>query len=234
MLRSVSNARDDILAMALEREIRITTIDPGTNCALRHSALRAHAYAPGEKAAFNTRALGQTFFRGLTAGADYVERMQMLSKHMETDPDCQRADVYVIEGQFELNVSITVGVLIGIISGLRSREVEVRTKRSGARAPAAMPYMILEIPASFKTHALRVHGGRPDGKIAKEEFKELACIAATKICRDLDDMLALELMQDSAKADDIADTICHEYALFAYLHDPARLQPSSKVKRRSK
>lgn len=212
--------RDDIIQMALDREIRITTIDPGTNCAFRHCALKVSSVSPEGVASFETRMLGQTFFHGPTTGKDYVERMQMLSKHMIGDPACMKSDIYAIEGQFKSNVTITLGVLIGIISTLRSQEVSVRTKRTGACVPANMPYMIAELPTTLKSCGIR-HVLSTLDKIPKEKLKRAACVAATKICTDLGDADTLKLMTDVTKSDDIADTVCYEYALFAYLHNPS-------------
>jgi hypothetical protein len=221
MIECITGARDQILKAGQTKEIKITTIDPATNCAFRHTTVRTLEYpVPGGPARIQVRIRGQTFFRGSTAGGTYVERMAMLSRHLEADPHFKESDFYIIEDQFKTNVAISVGVIIGHIGAARAREVVVRTKRSGNQEPDGMPYAILTIPCKFKRHAINFWEDCPPGKLPEDQIKRLACAAAAKICARDGDQATIRLMDETAKNDDIADVVCHEYAIRAFLEDP--------------
>lgn len=227
MLKSAVDARGEILAAAARGPLRITTIDPGTNCALRHSELTLLAPDAGGRAAFRTRPLGQGLFLGGTAGGCYAERMAGLAAFLGEDPLFWEADYYLIESQFELNVAISVGVLLGIISARRPRPEHFRTKRSGARAADRLPYEVLSAPPQLKSHAIHsLCGERP----TRENIKALGIAAAREICARAADAGGAALLE-GAKADDFADAVCIEHGLFAHLADAAALAAPPRPRR---
>jgi len=229
MLRSVLDARDNILELAENGPIRIAVIDPGTNCAIRHSEVTLTVPNSNGRAGFNTRPLGQRFYAGGTAGKNYVERMAGLAAFLEGDQLFWQAHFYLVESQFEMNVAITVGVLIGIISSRRgARPENFRRKRTGTLA-AELPYEILGVPPQLKSHSIHaICGQRP----AQKDIKELSIRAATEICRNIGDAEGASYL-NGKKADDAADTVCMEHAIYSFLADAEFFNSATKKPRAS-
>jgi hypothetical protein len=232
MLKSITSpgVRDQILEAALTAEILIGVIDPGTNCAIRYIALRTLIHREGGQSDIAVQIACQTFFHGATAGDTYSDRMAMLYLKLQADPCFLRASFYIIEEQFENNVMLTVGVLVGIITALRAGSAEIRVKRSGNQEPVSLPYTILTSPCQFKTYAINAHEP-PCGKISKAEIKDRGVAAALKICERDGDVRTIQMITSTSKADDIADTVCHEWAIRSFLYNPASLALSKRKAR---
>jgi hypothetical protein len=231
MLKSITavGIREEILKAALEREILLAVVDPGTNCAIRYVTVRTLIYREGAQSDLAVHIACQTFFHGTTAGDSYSERMAMLYLQLSSDRCFLKADFYVIEEQFENNVILTVGVLTGIITSLRACGIEIRTKRSGNQEPASLPYRILTTPCQFKTYAINFHEG-PSGKQTKADIKDRGVAAALKICDRDGDFRTIQMITAGSKADDIADSVCHEWAIRNFLYNPALLAAPPKRK----
>lgn len=203
---------DDVRAGT--RVMKVAIIDPGTNMAIRFCAYRSNGnggiqYVP----------VYQYFFRGSLAGDTYVERVAVMCHEIGKFDIFKTVDLYLIEKQFELNVELSVGVIVGAISTLRRDTLVLHRKRSGNVEPESLAYQIMTIPATVKKLAIEtVTGERPK----PAALKEMGTVAAMMICEGLRDERGMEMLQAHTKCDDIADTICYAEGLAIILNKKSR------------
>ena len=181
--------------------LRVAVIDPGTNMAIRYCIFSSNG-----RGGVMYRPISQFFFRGDLAGVNYVERMAVMSSQLLNSDIFKTVDLYIVEKQFETNVELSVGVIVGIISLLRAKDLVLKEKRSGNVAPESLSYQIMTVPAKVKKTAIEA----VIGKLAKgADLKEGAKLAAHAICERDGDAQCLEMLRTHAKNDDIADTVCY-------------------------
>ena len=120
---------------------------------------------------------------------------------------------FKVEHQFENNVVISLGIIVGIIMSMRNKEVSERIKRTGVRAIDSIPFLILTLEPSMKTAMIKNYA-----KISKNDMKTPGIEAAIKICSEIGDVETLNLLESGGKIDDIADTVCYEYAFYNWLY----------------
>ena len=212
MLRAVKdNHKYFVEHLTAKQLISVAIIDPGTNSAIRFCVYR---YSP--QSGITCEVVMQTFIAGTASGDNYTERMSMLSRSLMEHSLFRCADLYVIESQFENNVTITLGVLIGIISTIRSADVSTRTKRTGTITVDKIPYDIMTMCPSMKSAVIvdTLHA-KPNSK----NIKDLGIHAAIQICQKYNDGATLEMLNDSTKKDDIADTVCYGEALLNFIRN---------------
>ncbi len=190
-------------------------IDPGTSMAIRYCEYHVRALAPGSNGV-QCRILGQAFISSKAMGKNYVERIARIDQILNDDELFKTADVYIIEAQFELNVAISVGVILGILSGIRRDGIKTRVKRgSGVVTIDDLGYDVFSVPSQFKSQIILEQTG---SKPTRANIKELGNQAALKLCTAYDDEATLNLMADSSKIDDISDTVCYGEALLKFLN----------------
>jgi hypothetical protein len=223
MISEIQDIRTQFLTDSVLRQIKVAIIDPGTNCAIRYSIF---GNVGGR---VEWRHVSQYFFAGTNVGSCYVERMSMLARELASSELFKTVDLYLIESQYESNVTISLGALVGIISTLRSGEVCVRTKRTGVVAVEKLPYIISTINPRYKTHLFKKHMQPAEIKNLGD-VKECGKHMARLICRMIGDRTTFDMMADVGKSDDIADTVCYESALYEILQD----QSFGVVKTKSK
>lgn len=217
MISSAEDIRDVLIGMATNarRPIRVAILDPGTNCAIRYETFEV-----GLGGTYRWTHMFQTFFAGSVAGTCYVERMAMLSRELLASEMFRTCDLYVAESQFENNVTVSLGVIIGLISAARCGDVTVRTKeRTGAIALNSMSYVITTINPRYKTKVIAMYL-RPDEIKAQKDLKKRGELAAIRICSQIYDAVTIEMLTTLSKSDDIADTVCYAKALELLLFDP--------------
>jgi hypothetical protein len=192
-----------------KRAVKVAIIDPGTNTAIRYCVYRLN-----EQNNVMCEIVAQDFIPGTASGTNYVQRMSMLTRTLVNQWMFKVADLYVIESQFENNVSVTLGVIMGIISGIRLNDVTLRTKRTGMVTVDKISYEVMTIhPAMKSSIILQITGTKPKAA----DIKILGVQAAINICEKYNDQTTLTLMKDSSKNDDIADTVCYAEALLRFI-----------------
>ena len=213
MIKSITENREAILNSLMKKSLNFTIIDPGTNCSFRYVRIWI------DNGSILSQTLGHFFFKGSSAGANFIERMSMLSKNLGQEVLFCTSDYYIIEEQFENNVYISVGVLIGIISNLRCNSVQTRLKaRSAVATPCDMPYQIYSIPCYFKTRILEQYSS------ITGDLKLKAVEAAVKLCESTGDTNTVALMNSVIQSHDIADTVCYQKALIMFLSSANNIQ----------
>ena len=223
MLPSIIDHRTEIITAASKSPITIATIDPGTNCSFRYTELSASQTGDNFTIALNIINSKQTLFRGSSTGRNYTARVAAMTKFLASDECFMKTDYYIIEAQFEASMTIQIGVLLGIITTLRMGEFVTRTKRSGTVEVCELPYMVLTVPTNFKMYTI-MSVLKPPHRPSRDELKEFAILAASKIAHGVGDEALLEMLSGEKKVDDIADAYCHEYAILTFLHNPALLE----------
>lgn len=209
--------------------IRFALIDPGTNCAIRTVD---YEYANG--VLVSRTLVAQRLFRLTGTGDSYIERMNMLALRMSECAELGTVDAYLLEQQFESNVVITLGVIIGIIAALRKDEMRLRQKRTGTICVERMSYEVFLMNASIKSDGIAYASSlagidfaaaamaevcpiRPKKMAAKDKslaLKTAGIYAAKYIAASEEETMALLL---DTKADDVADLVCYECALWFML-----------------
>lgn len=244
MLRPPSDYRQEIIDKVTQcGQCTLAFIDPGTNTAVRYISLSAPQGAP---LFLNT---AQEFYRckGKSAGDGYAENSALLTKLLLESPHFRTADFYFIENQYEKNVTITLGLILGALAAARSSEIVTEErKRAGGHKIKHMPYRIIGLPTTYKGATIEELTPEPEGPPLKgparsANLKERAVQAATLICQRDQDLRTLSLMAESQEAHDIADTVCYAEALSRYLasgKEPAarkaRAPPKAKAPRASR
>lgn len=188
----------------------IAVIDPGTDCAIKYTELVL------DENGLSQQSKGVWFFKGTKAGKTYFERMCVMNRDMFTDPRAKNVDIYIIESQFESNVVISVGVLIGIITSLRAQDVEYKTKRTGSVQLQSAAYTISSVRADLKTGLFKDLGCpvKGTGKERSKKIKETAVDVASSLCERDGDIETHTLLKEGSKVHDIADALCLTECVF--------------------
>lgn len=198
MHRSILDISDQLL---LRDAVKVAIIDPGTNCAVRYSMLNGPARV--------ATTFEQKFFKGTVTGNNAIERFAMMAAFLKNDSKFCSVDLYLLEEQFESNVHLIFGVIVGIIAGLRCDSMTTRVKRGGNVAVESIPWDVYTLPQSIKRSVI--------GKCKSTDTKDRAIARATEICTAIGDGQTLSLLISGGKIDDIADTVCYEYGLYCTL-----------------
>lgn len=180
---------DEAIAMIHSTRCGYAIIDPGASFAMR---------------IVQDGRIAQYLIRADLADTDYAGRMAYIAHELRANTFLKDVKIFFIEHQYENNVLIQYGAIVGILMTLAHDKLVLRTKRTGRAAVQSYGPHICDLPVTKKTEILGKQRNYTDRK-------EAACQYALANL-DRNDPAYEYIATDGS--DDVADTVCYHYKIF--------------------